>query len=352
MAPKPRTPASMRVRSAVRQVLRQVVFASRDEDRQPLVLVALSGGADSLALAAAVAAEAPGAGARAGAVIIDHGLQEGSAAVAFRAAGQAQGLGLDPVIVRRVEVAASGALGAGGPESAARSARYAALAQVAGELGSGLVLTAHTRDDQAEQVLLALARGSGTRSIAGIPLTREISSGVHVARPLLAEQLEVTRAVTEASCAELALEPWQDPHNADPTYARVRVRTTALPLLERELGPGFAAALARSADLAREDADALDTLAEVHFETLVVREGEDQPVRLSVEGLRALPAALLGRVIRLVAAREFGSQLTREHTFAIASLVTAWKGQVPIHAPGIVIRRAGASLIFTQRVTS
>ena len=116
----------------------------------------------------------------------------------------------------------------GGPEAAARAARYAALASVASELGAGLVLTAHTRDDQAEQVLLALARGSGTRSIAGIPPARELSPGVLVARPLLAERFEVTRAVTEASCAELALEPWRDPHNADPTYARVRVRTTCL----------------------------------------------------------------------------------------------------------------------------
>jgi tRNA(Ile)-lysidine synthase len=348
----------MRVRSSVRPVLRRVAagtFGSNDsvsnvrsnaqgEDRQPLVLVALSGGADSLALAAALAAEGPGAGVRAGAVIIDHGLQSGSAAVASRAAEQARDLGLDPVVVRRVVVGDGD-----GPEAAARAARYEALAATASELGCGVVLTAHTRDDQAEQVLLALARGSGTRSIAGIPLQREIVPGVFVARPLLTEQYEVTRAVTEASCAELALAPWRDPHNADPTYTRVRVRTTVLPMLERELGWGFGAALARSADLAREDADALDAIAEAHLGALMSGGGEDQPVRLSIEALRALPAALLGRVIRLVAARVFDSQLTREHTLAIASLVTGWKGQGPIHAPGIVVKREAGELVFCSR---
>ena len=355
----------MRVRSAVRPVLTELVASATDastvgtrgEDHQPLVLVALSGGADSLALAAAVAAEAAVAGVRAGAVVVDHGLQAGSAEVASRAAAQARGLGLDPVIVRRVLVGDSD-----GPEAAARAARYQALASVAREAGARLVLTAHTRDDQAEQVLLALARGSGTRSIAGIPLRREIAPGVHVARPLLAEQFEVTRAVTEASCAELALEPWHDPHNADPTYARVRVRTTALPLLERELGSGFAAALARSADLAREDADALDALAEAHLDAIAhyrrggdevdalvaseISGGEDRQVLLPAEALQALPAALRGRVIRLVSERTFGAQLTREHTLAIASLVTAWKGQGPIHAPRIVVMREAGNLVI------
>ncbi len=383
----------MRVRSAVRPVLRE--FAGiRGEDHQPLVLVALSGGADSLALAAAVAAEAVGAEVRAGAVVVDHGLQAGSAEVASRAAAQARGLGLDPVLVRRVVVGGKkispentesggqrmpageilwgvgqtdprGAWPAdktGGPEAAARSARYEAFASVARETGAGLLLTAHTRDDQAEQVLLALARGSGTRSIAGIPSRREIAPGVHVARPLLAEQFEVTRAVTEASCAELALEPWQDPHNADPTYARVRVRTTALPLLERELGRGFGAALARSADLAREDADALDALAEEHLDAIAryrrggdeadalatgeTSGGEDRQVLLSVDALQVLPAALRGRVIRLASERTFDAQLTREHTLAIASLVTAWRGQGPIHAPRIVVMREAGNLVI------
>lgn len=401
----------MRIRVPVRAALKKVAAGSYvdafetvaffAEDHPPLVLVALSGGADSLALAAAVAAEAAAAGLRAGAVIVDHGLQAGSAAVAARAASQASALGLDPVLVRRVTVPGGAVVsgsggsggssgGSGGPEAAARTARYEALAAVAAECGAVAVLTAHTRDDQAEQVLLALARGSGTRSIAGIPSQRTMAGAILVIRPLLDEQAGVTREITETSCAELGLEPWHDPHNLDRSFARVRVRVDAMPLLEQKLGRGFAAGLARSADLAREDADALDALAQQHYAAIVRVEGsggggdggcccggdcggsdggdcgnggagdggdgdgglcrrEDRRAILPVAALLALPAALRGRVIRLVADREFGSQLTREHTLAIASLVTAWKGQGPIHAPQIIVRRDASNIVICSR---
>lgn len=348
----------MRVRLAVRDALRGLVANAADSDaldRRPLVLVALSGGADSLALAAATAAEAVALGYRAGAVTIDHGLQVGSAGVAERAAEQARSLGLSPVVVRRVQVAEGSAAATGGPEAAARSARYQALAEVASELEAQVLLTAHTRDDQAEQVLLALARGSGTRSIAGIPPVRKLNGGVRVLRPLLGERAAVTRETTESSCAELELTPWQDPHNRDPSYLRVRVRGRVLPMLEDSLGPGVAAALARSADLAREDADALDAIADQQIATLVRVEcaaENDQTVSrvyCSAVELSALVAALRGRVIRRIAERYFASQLTREHTLAIASLVTAWRGQGPIHAPGIIAQREADELVIFAR---
>lgn len=345
----------MRVRLAVRDALNRHIAPSSALDRQQLVLVALSGGTDSLALAAAVATESSGLGCRAGAVIIDHGLQEGSAKVAEQAAAQATGLGLSPVVVRRVRVATGSAATTGGPEAAARSARYRALLEVANELKSRYVLTAHTRDDQAEQVLLALARGSGTRSIAGIPPERELAGGVTLVRPLLVERAGVTRNITAASCAELGLDPWHDPHNTDPTYLRVRVRTEVLPALEQTLGPGFAAALARSADLAREDADALDLIADQKLAELVnvefskANQETASRVCCSVNELGQLSAALRSRVIRRIAERYFGSQLTREHTLAIASLVTAWRGQGPIHAPGIVAKREAGDLVVFAR---
>lgn len=357
MAPKPRTPASMRLRSAVRSAVRDA--------RGGLLLVALSGGADSLALAAAVAAEAPRAGARAGAVIVDHGLQAASAEVAERAAAQARGLGLDPVVVRRVRVERGSASATGGLEAAARTARYAAIADAAVETGARWVLTAHTGDDQAEQVLLGLLRGSGTRSLSGMPAERELAHGVLLRRPLLAEQAGVTRETTEASCAELGLEPWRDPHNADPAYARVRVRTEVLPLLEQRLGPGIAAALVRTAEAARADADALDRLAEQALPSVLtsgegeggsgagagadgVSEGErriGEPVEASAEAIAALPEALRGRVIRLIAAR-LGSRLDREHTLAVAALATDWRGQGPVHAPGARVTRIAGRLRF------
>lgn len=343
-------PAVAAARRAVRLALQDV---TTEEGSAPaLVLVALSGGADSLALAVATAAEAPRLHLRAGAIVVDHGLQEGSDAVAERAAEQARSLGLEPVLVRRVRVTSAG--GGSGPEAAAREARYRAFAEVAAETGAAAILTAHTRDDQAEQVILSLARGSGLRSLAGIPPERSLPGGAAILRPFLARAPEITRAQTERVCAAAGLTPWSDPHNDDPSFARVRVRTRALPMLERELGPGVAAALARTADLAREDAEALDAMAEDHLAALL-RPGEGDgdghdtdshlgEATLPVDGLSALPAALRQRVIRLAARRAFGAQLSREHTLAVAALITDWHGQGPINVPGLVVTRAGGAL--------
>lgn len=298
-----------------------------------LVLVALSGGADSLALAAAAAHEARSGTYRFGAVVVDHGLQAGSAAAAERAAEQARALGLDPVLVRQVVVAAAGP---DGPEAAARRARYAALEAAADDSGAVAILTAHTRDDQAEQVLLGLSRGSGTRSIAGIPPRRG-----RILRPLLG----VPRSSTEAACAAQGLDPWTDPQNADPVFARVRARTTVLPVLERELGPGVAAALARSAEQAREDADALDGMVDECIEELV--EFAEAGIAVRIPALAANPAAIRHRVIRRVARDEFGALLSRTHTLEIDRLITEWRGQGPLTVPGATVVRAGERLVFT-----
>ena len=296
------------------------------------MLVALSGGADSLALAAALAFESPRLGLRAGAVIIDHDLQRGSGDVARVAAEQARSLGLHPVVVRRVSVARGDA---DGPEAAARAARYDALEMARAETGAAAILTAHTRDDQAEQVLLALARGSGIRAIAGIPPER---GAIH--RPFLG----ISRGDTERACRAQGLAPWRDPHNSDPAYARVRVRERVLPLLEEQLGPGVAANLARTAELAREDADALDRLAEQLLDSLTERSGTG--IALSVAALAEQPDALRNRIIRLAARVEFDSHLTREHTRAVAALVTGWHGQGPINVPGATVERIAGRLEF------
>lgn len=353
----------MQIRRAVRAVL---VPQLGESAGAPLALVALSGGADSLALAAALAAEAPGAGWRAGALIVDHGLQPGSEEVAGRAAEQARALGLDPVDVRRVAVSAGA-----GPEAAARAARYRAFEAGALAAGATAILTGHTRDDQAEQVLLALARGSGTRSIAGIPAARELAPGCELLRPLLAADPEITRAVTAAACVELGLVPWQDPHNSDHTYARVRVRDTVLPLLREELGPGVQRGLARSADLAAEDAAALDDWAEqvvVDLAELAPRpteldaadppEGaEDLPAayllgKAGIDMLGALPAAVRQRAIHRVARIEFGVSLSREQTLAIARLVTHWRGQGPAFVSGLRATRSRDALRIERQTGS
>src|SRR5665647_1842958 len=216
------------------------------------VLVACSGGADSLALAAAVAFVAPREGWRAGAVVVDHGLQPGSAEVAERAAEQCRVLGLDPVEVVAVEVGADG-----GPEAAARAARHGAFVAVASRHGAAAVVLGHTLDDQAETVLLGLARGSGARSLAGMADQRGL-----LRRPFLS----VRRAATAHACEVLALHPWLDPTNGpagpgDELPLRSRLRHEVLPVLTEVLGAAVIPALARTADQLREDADLLDPVA-------------------------------------------------------------------------------------------
>ena len=317
------------VRRAVRESFELLALA---EDA--LVLVALSGGPDSLALAAATAFEAPRAGLRAGAVIVDHGLQHGSADVADRAAEQARDLGLDPVVVRRVVVEADG-----GPEAAARTARYEALDAAAAELGAAVVLLGQTLDDQAETVLLGLARGSGATSLHGMAAT-----GRGYARPLLG----IRRAATVQFCADSGLEPWTDPQNSDESFARVRARNTVLPLLESELGPGIAEALARTAEQLREDSDALDHFAEEIAEELA--DLAESGISLPVRALANNPAALRQRLIRLAVESEFHVSLSRAQTLEVARLVTHWHGQKALDLPGIRVERQGGLLIFTAAV--
>lgn len=302
------------------------------------MLVALSGGADSLALAAATAFEAPRLGIRAGAVIIDHGLQPESANVADRAREQGIALGLDPVVVHPVQVhSAAPSTVSGGPEAAARVARYDAFRQVLASTGAEFVLLGHTLDDQAETVLLGLARGSGSRSLQGMaPATG----------PWLRPLLGIRRSQTVQFCADAGLTIWHDPHNRQQRFARVRVRQNLLPVLERELGPGMAEALARTAEQSREDADVLDALAAESARQITrsTTGAASNRLQLDAAALAGLPPALRQRVIRLVIRQAFDVTLTRQHTREVARLVTDWRGQGDVHLPRIRVVRAGGWL--------
>ena len=243
------------------------------------------------------------------AVTVDHGLQAGSAERATAVAETCSRLGLDPVVVETVTVGRRG-----GPEAAARAARYGALTAAADRLGAPLLLLGHTLDDQAETVLLGLARGSGARSLAGMAQR----SG-RLLRPFL----ELRRETTAAAVAALNLAAWDDPHNADPAFARARVRQDLLPVLEEALGPGVAESLARTADLLRDDADALDEWAK-------------SVGSLAVTDLLALPAAVRGRVLRAaaIAAGAPPGALSAVHIRQLDRLVTNWHGQNPVSLPG------------------
>ncbi|MEO5876209.1 MAG: tRNA lysidine(34) synthetase TilS [Streptosporangiaceae bacterium] len=297
-------PAVAAVRHAVRGVLAAV--------DPGLVLVGCSGGADSLALAGALAFEVRKSGHRAGGITIDHGLQDGSALRADQVVQIMWGLGLDPSGAISVEVGSRG-----GPEAAARTARYCALDEHAARLGASAVLLGHTLSDQAETVLMRLARGSGARSLAGMPAR----AGLY-RRPLLG----LDRALVRRACLAMGLRPWDDPHNEDPSFARVRVRNLALPVLEEQLGPGIAEALARTAGMLRDDADALDSWADRVF----------TGPTMEISTLEELPRAVRTRVLRraAIAAGSPPGTLAAVHVEAMDRLVTAWRGQRHTDLPG------------------
>jgi tRNA(Ile)-lysidine synthase len=321
-------PAVAAVRLGVRRCMSGAGLAPGD-----LVLAACSGGADSLALAAALAFEAPRLGLSGGGVTVDHGLQDGSAEQARKVTKTLAALGLDPVRSVAVTVPRRRS----GPEAAAREARYRALDRVAGETGAAAILLGHTTDDQAETVLLGLARGSGTRSLAGMP-----ERNGRCLRPLLG----VSRVQTRAACAAQGLEPWDDPQNADPGYARARVRHRVLPALESELGPGVAEALARTARQLRADADFLDAVARAEAGRIAA----GGPGELPLDEVAALPQAIRSRVLRnaAIAAGCPAGALTERHVAGLDALVTGWHGQRWTDLPGgIRGRRRYGKLLFS-----
>ncbi|SDS66331.1 tRNA(Ile)-lysidine synthase [Nocardioides scoriae] len=303
-------PAVAAVRLGVRRALSDLAPNS-------VVLVACSGGADSLALVSAAVAESRRGALRVVGATVDHGLQEGSAAHATRVVEQMAALGADETVSARVAVEGEGM----GPEAAAREARYSVLGEMARHFGAAVVLLGHTLDDQAETVLLGLARGAGARSLAGM---RRSFDGFR--RPLL----DVTRLQTETACLVEGLEPWTDPHNSDERFTRVRVRTRVLPLLEDELGPGVAATLARTADQLRVDTAYLD---EVSASALASARLEDG---LSAAVLADLHAAVRLRVLRSAAleAGALPAELATVHLEELDALVTRWHGQQWVDLPG------------------
>lgn len=331
----------------------------------PLVLAAVSGGPDSLALAVLLAHFNRRQDVRVGAVVVDHQLQDGSAQVAERTAQTLRGLGLSPVLVEKVTVES----GKEGPEMAARTARYGAFAGALATTGADAVALGHTLDDQAETVLLGLARGSGTRSLAGMPLDRiedHPAGSVRVIRPLLT----LRRSEIEDICADAGLTPWYDPTNTDQSFMRARVRHSVLPYLEEHLGGGVAVSLARTASIAGADADYLASAAQQALQKVLVGAdelapaGADTASKLGVEhggemvllnraALTALHPALRTRVLALALEAAGGiapgfERLAALDAFAAEHSV-AGPLQLPGHIsayrrrPGVTITRAGQS---------
>ena len=310
--------ATVALRNAVKPFLLQLEAGDS-------FLVAVSGGADSLALAAALFIEAQPLALNPIAITIDHQLQDNSHLQAERVVQQMKELGYVQILTKKVLVNLESGL-----ESGARDARYEALAKSAEETQAQKIFLGHNRDDQAETVLLGLARGSGARSLSGMA----VENGKYI-RPLLA----ITRDEIEQACKEWNLDFWSDPHNFNSDFTRVKVRQEVLPYLEANLDPGISRALVRSAALLRDDADALDAWAD--------REATD----LDCDRLAALPRAIRTRIIRKAAlgAGATSGQLTFEQIGAIDALICAWKGQGAVSlAGGVKVERISGRLSLSR----
>lgn len=331
MPERPRlTPAIADVRRAVRESWMRHGVVTGDQ-----ILVACSGGPDSLALAAAAIFEGKRAGIAVGAVIVEHGLQPVTKRVAEETMRTLTELGGSPVLVREVSVGK-----AGGPEAAARAARYEALDEAAAAFDAKFVMLGHTLNDQAETVLLGLARGSGNRSLNGMA---ELNG--RYLRPLLS----IKRESTVAFCEDSGLTPWSDPQNIDEKFTRVRVRRNVLPMLEAELGPGVAEALARTAEQLREDETALAELAEHYFNECV----KIRATSLEIEATEfaAMPLAIRHRVVALALTVLKAPEFARVHIRAIDALVDDWHGQKPLALPGVRVERTARQIVLKTAKT-
>ena len=336
------TPPMADVRRAVREGFAAAGLVSGDS-----VLVACSGGADSLALAAAVAFEGPRAGLHIGAAIVEHGLQEATKQVSADTARVLAGLGFANVEVIAVTVGTDG-----GTEAAARDARYAALSEAASRLGAKAVLLGHTLNDQAETVLLGLTRGSGLKSLAGMapvtPASTDEKAGNQGAFVWLRPLLGIDRKTTEAFCTDSGLDFWTDPHNSDSAFTRVRIRAEAIPALEKTLGASVVASLAKTANLIQQDLGFLDEAAEQAYRSIVKRGPTGMTV--SVEALANLHQAIRSRVIhRCIAV--FGELPGKTHVDQVLELVLNWHGQKELTLPGVRVVRQGDTITFKSSKT-
>ena len=314
------TPSLWEIRKAVKPWI---------ADSSQTILFGCSGGADSMALALALFLEANQT--KVIPVVVDHGLQDGSEQITSQTISKLKEIGYT-----QVETAVAQVKIIDGLEASARRARYQIFNQFVDTYRPKYFLLAHTLNDQAETVLLGLARGSGARSLSGMA----VENNIYV-RPLL----KISRQTTVAACHEGGIEIWSDPHNDDLRFARVRTRKNVLPNLEENLGPGITEALVRSADLLRDDADALDSFALEYF-------AQTDPLNLSVNELERLPRAIRTRVLRLAiyqAGAPAGS-LSAEHINGAEALISDWHGQKELSLPGDVklLRNSGRITLSTK----
>lgn len=325
MPVRPRlTPAIAQTRKAIREVLPGLSAKK--------LLLAVSGGADSLALAAATVFEAKKLKIDLAAAVIDHGLQKNSSDTAREAMQRLVAIGVSEVVIEKVSVEQTGE----GLEAAARAARYKALERIRKNSRADWILLGHNLDDQAETVLLGLARGSGLKSISGMPL---LDDERKLVRPLL----DIPRKTLRQACLDSGIEFWDDPHNSDSKFARVRVRKLA-DELEQTLGPGFAQALAKTAKTAAEADELIDELAEKLLKKALSKTGARQ-LSYSIEPLGKAKAAVRRKALHLICQQAGAKNISRAQVLAIDELITNWHGQKKSSLSGITVERVNNQLV-------
>ncbi len=316
------TPAIADARRAIRETFEAPELAGTKS-----VLLAVSGGPDSMALALAAGFELPKLGIKVFAAVINHNLQEGSKEIAATAKERLLELGIESVVID-IDVPK----GQKGPEAQARDARYSALEKYRSELSADFILTGHNLDDQAETVLLGLTRGSGLKSIAGMKLVDG-----HLVRPLLGIQ----KADLAQACLDSGVEFWEDPHNQDDAFTRVRIRKL-MQRIESELGPGVSEALSKTAALASEVDDYLTSQAK----ELIAQAAKDDGYSVSV--LEAAHPALRNKALQMMSLEHGAGSISRSQVLGIAELITNWHGQKPLSLSGITVERVRDQLLFQK----
>lgn len=298
-------------------------------------LVALSGGPDSLCLLALLAELAPRLGIELAAATIDHGLRPESVVEAERASALAAKLG---VAARTISLGVALRDGRGNLQERARRARLASLEEEAARIGASWIALGHTADDQAETVLMRIARGTGLRGLGAMGWRRG---------PFIRPLLGTTRLEIERELAARSLLAVEDPTNASDRYLRNRIRRQLLPLLVRE-NPGVVQALCRLAELARCDDEALDSVARAALES-ARRDGAT--AGLDCRALRELAPALLRRVLGLAVSEVRGGALRIAHVHlgALAALCASREGSALLDLPGLRAERRYDRLHLTRR---
>lgn len=312
------------LRRAVREC-----FDTRELSVAKSVLLAVSGGADSMALALGCQFELTKLGIEIHAVVVNHNLQEGSAEIAAQTAARLKELGIKDSFTVSISIRESGQ----GPEAAAREARYEALESERRRLGADFVLTGHNLDDQAETVLLGLTRGSGLRSISGM---RQVDGTL--VRPLLG----LSKTELRQACADSKVDYWEDPHNQDPRFTRVRIRQL-MEQIETELGPGVPEALARTAELAAEAEDFLSIEASELIGSAQLETGAYQ-----VGVFEKSHPALRRKALQLIAIELGAKSISRAQVLGVEQLIVNWHGQKPLHLSGITVERVRDQILFRQ----